>query len=351
MTINKFSKYYNHIKELCNSGREIIIYGAGSNGAQVFQYLKTQGCQVIAFCDSSIEKQGNQLLNLPILSPEQAVASRAIIIVASTAYPQIIAHLQTLGVGDWCNLSLIGLAKEPFIEDIGEKLYWLNKRLEDDESREVLSNLLNFLIKLEPATIPMSSYPQYRHPKATPQGHMRLIDGGACIGEIFDTFADYPTEQLKILCIEPESGNNQVLREKISHMNREEFVKVVPYGLWSTTATLQFASQVTSGANYNCSIVETGDTVIHTKAIDELCSEYAFLPNLIKMDIEGAEIEALKGAAYVIKKVKPALAICLYHHFDDLWRIPELIHSLRPDYRMSLGHHTTNWFETVLYCY
>jgi len=351
VSINQFSQYYNAIKELCNSGRELIIYGAGSNGVQVFQYLKEQGCKILAFCDSSSEKQGGQLFNLPVISPEQAIASGAVIIVASHAYPQIIAHLQTLGVNDWCNLSLIGLAKQPFIADIDAKLHWLNQRLEDDESRQVFMNLLNFLIKHEPASIDVSAYPQYRHPKAIPKGHIRLIDGGACVGEIFDTFADYPYEQLQILCLEPEQGNIKMLQERISRMNREELVEIVPYGLWSKSATLRFASQDSSGANYNCSIRDTGDVVINTKAIDELCREYSFLPNLIKMDIEGAEIEALKGAATTIKDHKPMLAVCLYHHLDDLWRIPELIQSFRPDYKMSLGHHTTNWFETVLYCY
>lgn len=351
MSISQFSQYYNEIKEVSNSGREMIIFGAGSNGVQVFQYLHQQGCKVIAFCDSSEHKQGRQLFDLPVISPEQAVASSAIVIVASSAYPQIIVNLKTLGVEDWCNLSLIGLAKQPFIENISTKLNWLNQRLEDNESREVLNNLLEFLVKHEPTPIDVSTYPQYRHPKATPSGSICLVDGGACVGEIFDTFADYPAEQLRILCLEPEQGNVKVLREKVSRLNREKLVEVVPYGLWSTAATLRFASRDTSGANYNCSIREAGDVVIHTKAIDELCREYNFLPNLIKMDIEGAEIEALKGAANTIKNEKPALAICLYHHLDDLWRIPEYIHSLRPDYKMSLGHHTTNWFETVLYCY
>jgi len=68
------------------------------------------------------------------------------------------------------------------------------------------------------------------------------------------------------------------------------------------------------------------------------------------MDMEGAEYEALMGATNTIKPLQPYLAICLYHDFDDLWRIPQLIDNIAPDYDMYIGHHSNGWFETVLYC-
>ncbi len=73
-------------------------------------------------------------------------------------------------------------------------------------------------------------------------------------------------------------------------------------------------------------------------------------PNFIKMDIEGAEEDALRGAAEIIRQYHPTLAISIYHKHDDLWRLPQLIRGLYPDYELYIRHHFWGPWETVLYC-
>lgn len=72
-------------------------------------------------------------------------------------------------------------------------------------------------------------------------------------------------------------------------------------------------------------------------------------PTFIKMDIEGAELEALEGAKNTIVKSKPKLAICLYHKPDDLWKIPLYLKKLVPEYKFYIRHHSKVRWETVLY--
>lgn len=72
--------------------------------------------------------------------------------------------------------------------------------------------------------------------------------------------------------------------------------------------------------------------------------------NFIKMDIEGAEVPALKGASETIKAFKPKLAISVYHQWDDLLTIPRLIHGIRNDYNFYLDCTTGFGGEAVLYC-
>ena len=67
------------------------------------------------------------------------------------------------------------------------------------------------------------------------------------------------------------------------------------------------------------------------------------------MDIEGAEIEALKGAEKTIKKYRPKLAICIYHEPDHLYRIPLIIKEMVPEYRIYIRHHSDTASETVCY--
>ena len=63
---------------------------------------------------------------------------------------------------------------------------------------------------------------------------------------------------------------------------------------------------------------------------DDISEEVSF----IKMDIEGAEIEAIEGAERHIREDHPTMAICTYHRYDHMWRIPELILSYNPNYKL-----------------
>ena len=69
------------------------------------------------------------------------------------------------------------------------------------------------------------------------------------------------------------------------------------------------------------------------------------------MDIEGAEQNALEGAKDIILRNKPKLAICLYHKPEDLWEIPLYIHSLVPEYKIYIRHHSHTNEETVMYAH
>ena len=69
----------------------------------------------------------------------------------------------------------------------------------------------------------------------------------------------------------------------------------------------------------------------------------------VKMNIEGAEIDALQGGWNAICKWLPRLAISVYHRASDLWRIPEVISEISSEYQLYLRQHDGGIIETVLY--
>ena len=71
--------------------------------------------------------------------------------------------------------------------------------------------------------------------------------------------------------------------------------------------------------------------------------------DFIKMDIEGSELAALRGAEETIRRWRPKLAISLYHRYEDFITIPAWIDALGLGYRFFLDHYSIHAEETVLY--
>jgi hypothetical protein len=113
-------------------------------------------------------------------------------------------------------------------------------------------------------------------------------------------------------------------------------------GVGASKSQVHFSSGLDGGSSFG----NTGDNFAEVVTIDESCT---VPPTFIKMDVEGFEIAALKGASETIRKHKPKLAICLYHKISDFVDVPKLVLSLRDDYKMYVRHYTPFFSETVAY--
>jgi FkbM family methyltransferase len=119
--------------------------------------------------------------------------------------------------------------------------------------------------------------------------------------------------------------------------------RIIDKGAWSEKTTLFFEN---SGLS-NSAISSNGGFQIQTEKIDNVCENEKV--SMLKMDIEGAELEALKGAEKTIIRDRPVLAICVYHKEEDLITIPQYIRSLHHDYKLYIRHYGPMQDETVLY--
>ena len=98
-------------------------------------------------------------------------------------------------------------------------------------------------------------------------------------------------------------------------------------------------------------IDESGTEIVHAVPLDLFLERESIRERItfLKMDIEGAEVQALQGAARTVRETKPTLAVCVYHRLSDLWRIPLYLHELVPQYKLYLRHYTDMPTETVCY--
>ncbi|MCL2284599.1 MAG: FkbM family methyltransferase [Fibromonadales bacterium] len=170
------------------------------------------------------------------------------------------------------------------------------------------------------------------------------IDCGAYDGFTIKKFCKQAGEYHKIYGFEPIPDLHKMALQNLEKWGIEN-VEIIQKGLWSSKASFNFSVRNDSGCpRIDCK----GNISIEVVSIDEVIPESEKV-TFITMDIEGAELEALKGAEKTIRRCKPKLAISIYHKSQDIIEIPSLIISMVPDYRFYIRHHGSLISETILY--
>lgn len=160
-----------------------------------------------------------------------------------------------------------------------------------------------------------------------------MVDCGAFTGDSFLAFCN-EYERItgvkfrgKAYLLEPDEHNQQQIR--INCQDSEADIKCLKIGAWNQEGTLAFQSD--ENQRDAGKIEDSGNVIIQVDSIDHIVRNDKV--GFLKMDIEGAELNALKGAAGTIVRDRPILAVCVYHKREDLLEIPEYIHSLYDGYR------------------
>lgn len=278
-----------------------IIYGAGIFGSQVFHILRRDGIEVIAFCDADSKKQEHRYCGLEVISPSQLGSfSDAIILLA--------VWNQSANIKN--NLFHLGIKKEQLKDCFPIENYVDKNQYFDNE-----------IVKFGQQEI--------------------FLDCGCFDFETSLIFSQKCPSYKKIICFEPNVDNRKVIRQKVEQLSMDN-IELLPYGVWNKRDTLYF-----EGNGSSVMVSNEGKEEVEVVSIDEVIKDKV---TFIKMDIEGSEMNALRGAAKTIVENKPRLAISVYHKPEDILEIPAYILSLVPEYRIYLRHYS-NYFatETVVY--
>ena len=175
----------------------------------------------------------------------------------------------------------------------------------------------------------------YHHPSVHVRRGDVVIDCGAHIGGF--TRLALQAGAGTVVGIEPEAANLIAFRRNLASELKNGRVKLVDKGVWEANGKLTLhRSEVGDSHSVIVSPKGPGDAVIEVCTLDSLADELK-LPRVdfIKMDIEGAERNALRGARKVIERWKPRLAISSYHLKGDPSAICALVWECRPDYKVT----------------
>lgn len=345
------------------SGKWIFIYGAGNLGRQVADKLEQAGLRVEGFLDRNA-RPNQKMLGKPVISPymtggvcySETIKTQAVILIAimlpSGELSKIRGSLKAEGyqtvitryslINPWL---LFTDADQKHCREQKKQIVDALELMEDSDSKKIFcSNLKAFSdYSYETALVSGQTVQYFDVQVPFAKGYGDFVDCGAYTGDSLE--ASFEHVGIKnYYAFEPDRINFEKLSSAVSaHQDKLEKTILFPCGLSNENKCCTFQS----GGESASALTEDGDTVVQVVRLSDALKKVPV--SMIKMDIEGAEAEALLGAEEIIRTQKPDLCICVYHHVADLWELPLLLHRMVPEYKFYLRAHEKWTIETVLY--
>ncbi len=329
-----------------------------------------KGLKIEGVIDKYSDKK--DLYGLPIVRPTESLDTNAevLLIISSFLYKEVVSELSEIGFSNFIYLGDLLKKNQNCIHKIVENLIWYRKdqpfvvdKIKLHQVEALLSNqesidTLRRVVSLRES--PNSDdyidgdndvhYFSDSVPWTEKIESFRFVDCGAFTGDTLTSLVEVSKEYDKkidnVVLFEPENNNRKKLIKTASQYKDFQYF-IYPCGVWKENTYLTFS------ADSSASVVIDNNTK-DEDSYQIICTEIdtaliGAKPNWIKMDIEGAEKEAIIGAKETIIMNSPILTIAIYHQPYDLWDIPLLIHEINPNYDMYIKAHGCFTIETVLY--
>ncbi|HHY74169.1 MAG TPA: FkbM family methyltransferase [Bacillus bacterium] len=380
------------MQKFINDNDSFFLFGADNTAVTFRRWLEKQNKVVQGFIDNDNKKIGTILDGLNVTSLNELNVKDSKIIITSIHSHEISKQLENIGLEIFCsyipfdNYGWINIEK--FVDCIGNLFYEKFQKhineyeevlaiLSDEESKDIYSRVINYrLTALDPIIrgekgfpLPLNEYrerakkynnevtrlsslliskfdyditdllsktlamqPYVYKDKITNNNLNVVIDAGGFVGDTAMAFA-YSSPNGKVYTFEPSSANYRKIKDL---EKRFQNIISIQAGLWDED---QFVKLSEIEDQPNASFINENGEDVKVYKLDSYVEQNGIdKVDLIKMDIEGAEYNALIGAVQTIKRDYPDLAICIYHSPEDLWRIPLWIKRNFPEYNIYIDH-------------
>lgn len=331
-----------------NSDLPKYILGRNEYAKSVMRHIEVSGI----IDDFTKEKEFN---GKPIVKLEN-ISSDSLVLIASLCKPltaekrvakyqfrylSYYSFYKNSSAKELLNIDFWGDTKKELIEK-KQKYNEIYRKLNDAESKNQFFNIINFRqsynLEYMRGFKDKENLQYFEEFLKLNKEDEVFLDIGGFDGYTTKEFIRYCPNYKAVHFFEPNEENLSKSKERLKNSRNINFYQV---GLSSKKQELSFENSGSSSK-----ISTNGQEKIFVDKLDNLnIKDITF----IKMDIEGAELDALEGAKETILKYHPKLAICVYHKPDDLWKIPEQILSIRNDYNIYLRHYSEGFTETVMF--
>jgi FkbM family methyltransferase len=348
-----------------------VLIGAGGLGRRTLAGLRTVGRPPVAFVDNNPRNWHTTIDGVEVLPPEEAVArwgetGTFVVTIWRAGGPHRFEHTRRQFEGLGCrrvvSFALLywkhAEALLPFyaqelphrvLED-GVAVRGAYALLADERSRHEYVAQVRWRLHADFDGLP--------HPVPGPQyladelfawrDDEVIVDCGAYDGDTVRALLERSLPFARLLGLEPDPTNYAALRSCVQGLpaDVQARIDVRPLAVGAAPGTLYIDTGGTA-ASATSADARPGTVAVDCVRLDDLLAGEH--PTFLKMDIEGAEPEALAGAAATIATYRPVLAVCVYHVQDHLWQLPLQMHAHHAGYRLYLRPYNEEGWDLVCY--
>jgi len=235
-----------------------------------------------------------------------------------------------------------------FIRENKDYLEDLYHRLSDQRSKDSFVAYLMAKSRQDMKYLPAI----FERTQYFPQGIFELTDKESyfdCGAFVGDTIADFLKatggRYHRIWAAEPDINNFRQLQKYVEKEGLKN-IEIINKGVYSASGRLPFRTEGSMLSKITDDSLT--DNSIETDTIDNIAAGAPV--TYIKFDVEGAELEALKGAEQTILRHHPIMGVSIYHRERDFIDIPTFIDKLADNYKFYFRAHKKLAFDAVLYC-
>ncbi len=343
---------------------EIYVFGAYKIGLKSVRLAQAAGLMVKGFLDNDRTKQGCSFEGIPVFHPSELRLENAVVLIASGHHSNAI-HMQLKEIS---GIRLVNMSEflyalnaphgagdfRDFVEaPVREPFRYISTflRMDDEHSRQVFDKLIGMRIHLSTALADSVKSPwgdEYFDAQFVDSLHaMRFVDAGAAAGDTLQRLESYfgPVEQAWLF--EPElpayyeALKQYAARAKVWLFNMG-LDEVASRAMYQPDLSYDLTNEIES------SIPAGVASYIQGVPLDAVVSGKV---GLFKLDIEGMEARALRGAKEIIARDRPVIAVCAYHRADDYWKLIDEVLSIHSDYRVGIRLYADILEDITLYFY
>lgn len=345
--------YHRKIQEIICQRRYVIFYGCGMVFPSVLNFWREIFDRDVDFvCDADREKWGKIFYGVKCISPAELleIEKESAVFITAGDLPGIYRELKEKGIHSCYSLYdydiRFGKMPEYNMPETFEKLLLVRDMLSDAKSVKVFDAIMKRIFLGDPDPDLMDSIYEgqqyFAEDIISLSNSESFADIGAYDGDTIREFLKYTKGKFdNIYAFELCRSNYEKLVENVAGLLGAEKISCINKGCWDSLQEIKYSEELSSsavGKGENTGIVDRMDHILSGKAV-----------TFIKMDIEGAEMNALRGAENIIRTQKPKMAICVYHDLRHFYEVPLYLKSLVPQYKIYFRHHTRSCYETVCY--
>lgn len=353
--------------DVIRDGRPVVLVGAGNLGKRAAAAMRADGETPAAFADRDSGRVGQSIDGVPVMTIADATARHPEAVFVVTIWGALSTHriaatqreLASCGVtriASFAHLFWKYRTRLPhylldlphLVLDKGAEVTRALALFQNETSRtEYVAQVQARLTGAVHALGEPVSHPQYLADDLIAwREDESVVDGGAFSGDTLTSWiAHRGTAFSAWHAFEPQPDNARAFTRAVMSLpdNVRDRVMLRPVALGVRRGRTGFSDR--GGADATASM--EGGVTVDIAALDELRLKPA--PSFVKLDIEGAEIDALAGMRATVRRNRPVLAVCAYHRPDHLWRVPLAMALACEGYDFFLRPHGAEGWDLVCY--